>query len=669
MPAPAYLPGHTSDADARRRARSRPRPGALPARPSLRLRLLETTDVHANLVAHDYYADLAARPYGLTRTATLIAEARREARNCLLFDNGDFLQGTPLSDLLPHSSGRWAGPHPVMLAMNALRYDAAALGNHEFNFGLTRLLQAVSEAEFPVTCANAITCEGATPADDDTLLPPYVMLDRCFTDDAGARHDLRIGIIGLLPPQVMVWDHAALSGEVTSRDIVDTARARVPQVRAAGADIVVILAHSGIDPGPARPGMENALRPLARVDGIDAILAGHTHETFPVPDRAGGPPPDGVDPVNGRLHGVPTVMGGFKGSHLGVIDLDLRKTPDGWQVASHHCEARPVARGAQDALTPEDGTLRKVLKPAHDRTRQLIRKPIGHSATALHSYLSLVRDDPALRLVTAAQRAALTEALSGSPHAGLPVLSASAPFRTGGRGGAEHYTDIPPGPLSLRHAADLYCFPNTLCGLRLTGAEVRDWLERAAICFNRLIPGDTDQRLRDMTIPGHDFDVIDGLSYRVDLSQPARYDGTGNLVDAGARRIRALHFNGKPLDDKAEFILATNSYRAFGSGPYADLTDGRLVHVGNRPVRDLVARHVARLGTIRVSASPPIWHFRALPAGTSALFDTGPGLRRYPEELERLAASVTGQTPAGFLRLLLPMDRGPHVAAACESVE
>ncbi|MGR3697934.1 MAG: metallophosphoesterase, partial [Roseovarius sp.] len=216
---------------------------------------MQTTDVHGHLLPFDYYTNQSNRPWGLARLATLIRHARSEvgAANCLLLDNGDFLQGTPLTDLTAQPDQGWSGPHPVISAMNEIGYDAGTLGNHEFNYGLDWLTETLAQARFPLTCCNVLIRRGTTPTEDETLLPPYLLLTRQMQDGAGRSHDLRIGLLGLVPPQILTWDHAHLSGRVDVRDMVESARAWVPALRALGADLILLMAHTGIDPGPDRP--------------------------------------------------------------------------------------------------------------------------------------------------------------------------------------------------------------------------------------------------------------------------------------------------------------------------------------------------------------------------------------------------------------------------------
>ena len=616
---------------------------------TIKLRLLETTDVHGHILPFDYLTRQDDTSAGLARTATLIREARRGAANCLLFDTGDFLQGAPLIDMIGHPNRGWTGEHPAITAMNALGYDAVGLGNHEFNFGIDWLLSSLNQATFPVTCANAIQTAGATPQDDRTLVAQYLMLDRSMPDTRGTMHDVRIGVIGLLPPQITHWDHFHLENRLVSRPITETARALVPQIRAEGADIVIALAHTGIEQSAPHVSEENAALALADVPGIDAILAGHSHLAFPTSDHAGI---KGVDVARGLLRGVPGVMAGARGSHLGVLDLSLHKAGDGWIVASSHAEARPVARSQSQTPVKADPTLCDLLEPAHQATLTLMEKPVGQSQKGLHSYMSMVRSDPVVHLIARAQRDALHRIVPEQTLSGLPVLSAASAFRTGGRAGPGHFTDIPAGPLTLRHAADIYAFPNTLCALIVTGAQVRDWLERAASYFNRIVPGRADQPLVNPAFPGHHFDVIDGLSYEIDLAVASRYDPDGTRTNSRARRIVNLRHNGQPIDPEQEFIVATNNFRLFGGAPYASSDTVRAIFKSYLPVIDAVKDTLCT--TDEEAEAPPVWTFRPMP-GTSVIFETGPGLRSYPEDITGLGLTDLGNTEGGFARFRMDL--------------
>jgi len=619
------------------------------SRASVILRILETTDVHANLLPYDYYTNRPVTHYGLACTATLIETARNECPNTLLFDNGDYLQGTPISDLTAMDRDQKAEVHPVILAMNTLKYDAANIGNHEFNFGLEWLQNSLQGADFPITCANLLNSSKTDDADPEPLFPPYLLLNREVQDASGRHHPLCIGVIGLAPPQITTWDHYHLQDSVLSLDMIKTARQLVPTMRANGADLVIALAHTGIDTGPVHPMMENAAFHLGKVPGIDAILAGHTHEVFPSQKHAQA---DGVQTEQGTLNGTPTIMAGVRGSHLGVLDLHLSRSDAGdWVVIRTTSRVTSLSE-----TTPVDPTLKSILAPIHQATLKLTSRPLGHTSRALHSYLALAGPDAATALVNDAQTRAAARLLRGSPDEGTPILSATAPFQSGGRAGPGYYTDIPPGPLCMRDAANLYTFPNLLCAIRLTGADIRDWLERAAIAFYQIKPGEPDQMLCDPTIPAHHFDSISGLSYEIDLTAPPRYNLSGQVLDDRATRIRKLSYQGEPLRDDQQFILATNNYRAFGGGQFAAIRPDQLALTGSQLIRDKVADHIRNLGDSQESRppAPPIWRFCPMP-GTEVLFDTGPGLRAYPQDIVAIDARDLGDTKTGFMRLALPL--------------
>ena len=305
------------------------------------LRLIETTDLHVHVFPYDYYADKPNDTMGTARTATLIRGVRAEATNSLLLDNGDFLQGNPMGDYIAYERGMHEGDvHPIITAMNVLGIECSTLGNHEFNYGLDFMDKVLAGAQYPIVCANLAKGTLASSArDDDLYLKPYIIMERTVTDGAGAQHPVKIGLIGFVPPQIMLWDAGHLEGKVMTRDIVEAAKAWVPEMREAGADIVVALSHSGIDAAGPSDRMENASLYVAGVEGIDAVFTGHQHLVFPGPNFDGLA---GVDSTNGALMGKPGVMGGFWGSHMGLIDLLLEQGGDGWRVASFTSEARPI---------------------------------------------------------------------------------------------------------------------------------------------------------------------------------------------------------------------------------------------------------------------------------------------------------------------------------------
>lgn len=619
------------------------------------LRIMETTDLHVHVFPYDYYADRPIDTVGLARTAALIAAVRAEAANALLVDNGDFLQGNPMGDYIAYERGLRRGEmHPVIQAMNVLGYDAGTLGNHEFNYGLEFLEAALAGAAHPVVCANVARQAGACPRADRTLLPPYVILDRTLTDGAGQSHPIRVGLIGFVPPQVMVWDRKHLEGRVTTRDIVACAEAWIPEMREAGCDVILALSHSGIGPAARSDGMENASTPLAAIPGIDAVLTGHSHLVFPGP---GFDASAEIDPARGTIHGKPAVMAGYWGSHMGLIDLLLEREGGAWRVAAFTSEARPIyLRGEDRQVAPAVESRPEVLaavQPAHEATLAYVRRPVGRTTAPLHSYFALVADDPSVQIVSQAQAAYIAEMLKGTAHGGLPVLSAAAPFKAGGRGGPDYYTDVPAGDIAIRNVADLYLYPNTIRAVRITGAQVKDWLERSAGIFHQVAPGAQDAPLIDPDFPSYNFDVIDGVTYRIDLSQPSRYGPKGEPLNPGASRIVDLAWQGRPVDPAAEFIVATNNYRAGGGGGFPGADGTTIVFEGPDTNRDLLVRYIHERGTVNPAADAN-WSFAPLP-GTSVVFDTGPRAVAYLGDVKGLALTHLGEAPEGFARFRIAL--------------
>jgi 2',3'-cyclic-nucleotide 2'-phosphodiesterase/3'-nucleotidase len=544
------------------------------AESTVRLHLLGTTDLHVNVLPYNYYADKEDVTVGLARTAALIAKARAESKNSLLLDNGDTIQGNPLGDFVARERGLKKGDvHPVYKAMNLLKYDATTVGNHEFNYGLDFLAASHFGLTFPVVAANVESVGTGKP-----YFKPYEILTRQVTDEQGQVHSLKIGVIGFVTPQITTWDKAALEGKVTTADIIDAASRYVPELRAQGADIVVALSHSGLSAEPRRGLEENAAWYLTAVQGIDAVITGHQHKVFPGPDFVGLP---AADTGKGTIHGVPVVMPGFWGSHLGVIDLTLKNDDGKWSVADSVAAVRPIYETRDKQRVPlvdSDPVIVEALSADHEATLAYVRQPIGETTAPINSYFALVQDDPSVQIVTNAQTWYVKRLLQGTSYERLPVLSAGAPFKAGGRGGAEYYTDIPAGRIAIRNAADLYLYPNTVRAVVLTGAQVREWLEVSAGAFNRIDPTQTgEQALLNPLFPSYNFDVIDGVTYRIDVSQPARYDGDGKVVAPDAHRIRDLAYGGKPIDESQKFVVVTNNYRAAGGGKFPGLDGSNII--------------------------------------------------------------------------------------------
>lgn len=619
------------------------------------LRLMETTDIHVNVFPYDYYADKPNDTMGLSRTATIIDSIRAEAANSLLIDNGDVLQGNPMGDYMAYQHGMKDGDvHPVIKAMNTLGYTVGTLGNHEFNYGLDFMFKVLGGANFPFVCANLTKGQLASdPKHDDLFFKPYMIVEKQIKDGAGNESPVKIGFIGFVPPQIMLWDIKNLEGKAQTRDIVEAAKAWVPAMKEEGADIVIALSHSGIDGAAPSEKMENASLYLAAVDGIDAIFTGHQHLVFPGPKTW-----DGIanaDPVKGTLHGKPTVMAGFWGSHLGLIDLLLEKDGKSWKIVDFTAEARPIYhRDDKKKVIADVADKKEVVEAAkaeHEATLAYVRTPVGKTSAPLYSYFSLVADDPSVQIVSQAQTWYIKQMLADTEFKDLPVLSAAAPFKAGGRNGADYYTDVPAGDVAIKNVADLYLYPNTVQAVVINGEQVKNWLEMSAGMFNEVKEGSKDAPLLNNEFPSYNFDVIDGVTYQIDLSQPRKYDNDGKAVNESSNRIQNLQFEGKPIDPQQKFVVVTNNYRAGGGGHFPDIAADKVVFQAPDTNRDVIVRFIHDQGTINPSADGN-WTFKALP-GTTAVFESGPKAKQFMADVKGAKIEEAGDAAEGFAKFRL----------------
>jgi 2',3'-cyclic-nucleotide 2'-phosphodiesterase len=331
------------------------------------LRILETTDLHADLMNYDYYQTKMDNRIGLVKTATLIRVARMESKNNMLFDDGDHLKGNPLGEYLARIRGMHKGKiHPVYRAFNYLKYDAIAIGNHEFNYGLGFLNTALKGAKMPVLNANVFSVKTNQP-----YFKPYTILKRKVVDQSGNSHELKIGVIALMPTHIMKWDKANLEGKVFAKPMVETAKEFVPIIKAEGADIIIALAHTGISSEPYRADTENAVFYLTQIPEIDVVLAGHSHSIFPGLVYQGLP---NTNLETGEINGKPVVMAAAFGSRLGIIDLKLSHRTGKWQIVDQKSFTRPIADENGKPLVKTDIGLYKLVKEEHEETVDFIKK-------------------------------------------------------------------------------------------------------------------------------------------------------------------------------------------------------------------------------------------------------------------------------------------------------
>lgn len=564
------------------------------------VRILATTDLHTNLVNYDYYQDKPAQNVGLAKTAVLIEDAKKENSNVLLVDNGDTIQGTPLGTykaiVNPIKDGE---QHPMYTALQKLGFDAGTLGNHEFNYGLDYLKKVISTAGMPIVNANVVDAKTGAFVYD-----PYKIIKKTYTDKNGRLVDVNIGVTGIVPPQILSWDKANLEGKVKVNDSVEAIQAIIPEMRKAGADVVLVLSHSGIGDDKYEKGEENEGYQIASLPGVDAVVTGHSHAEFPSGNGTGFYEKyAGVDGVNGKINGTPVTMAGKYGDHLGVIDLNLRYTDGKWSVVGSKAAIRKIDTKSKVA----DERITAIAKESHEGTVKYVRQQVGTTSAPITSYFALVKDDPSVQIVNNAQIWYAKKELAGTPEANLPILSAAAPFKAGTRGDATAYTDIPAGPIAIKNVADLYLYDNVTAILKVTGAQLKEWLEMSAGQFNTIDPTSKEpQQLVNPSYRTYNFDVIDGVTYEFDVTQPNKYDREGKTVNPDASRVRNLKYQGKEVTADQEFIVVTNNYRA--NGKFPGVRDASLNQLLGLENRQAIINYILEEKNINPSADGN-WHF------------------------------------------------------------
>ncbi len=601
------------------------------------LAVLETTDLHFNVRSYDYFKLAEDKTYGFERTATLVRAARKEFANTLLVDNGDTIQGTALADYEATIS-----PIPctqqlsMYKAMGALGFDAGTLGNHEFNYGLPFLNQVLgggldvegvdaskkcAGAGYPMALANVYSSKTQKP-----LVQPYMLLERSLiakgTDGKEVKLPIKVGVIGFTTPGIMNWDKRYLEGKVYTEGAVEAASKYVPELRAKGADIVVALLHGGLDSSAYSPTMENPGLYLSKVAGIDAMVMGHQHSVFP--DTAAKPAYSqaGVDNNAGTINGVPAVMASSWGKALGVIQLSLQWDGTKWAVnkAASKSELRNIqsknAAGTTVYVDP-DATVAPLIETQHQAAIQYVKTPIGQTDFRMSTLFADVGDPGAIQIVNQAQQTYVAAYIQASlpQYAQLPVLSVSAPFKSGFQGGSD-YTDVAVGPLAINNAADLYLYPNTVYAVKVNGADIKNWLEAAAQRFNQIDPAKTTEQALISTFPGYNFDMFTtaDVQYEIDVTQPV------------GSRIKNLTYLGQPINAAQEFVIATNNYRATSGKSILGKLDGTATLWASPDTnRDVVIDYIRKNPAVTRAANGAAksWRFAPVSVAGPVVFSSG----------------------------------------------
>ncbi|MFZ6753116.1 bifunctional 2',3'-cyclic-nucleotide 2'-phosphodiesterase/3'-nucleotidase [Undibacterium sp. Dicai25W] len=604
----------------------------IPEGTTLKVALLETTDLHQNVLSYDYYGLKPDTTLGLERTSTLISGARTENPNNVLLDDGDVIQGTLLGDYQAVASPvPCSGTMAIHKVMNALKYDGGGVGNHEFNYGLNFLGQITNTnfgitgitapnncgaPTYPIVLANVVNATTQAP-----IFNPYSIIPKKFSatapDGTSINVTLNVGIMGFVPPQVMDWDQKNLAGKVSVNGVVETATKYVPEIRSKGADLVVALSHGGLDASPYSPKMENGSLYLSTVPGIDALMLGHSHLIFPLQKEAPVDPTKpfkidaslanlpGVDTVKGLVNGVPAVMAQSWGRRLGIIQMVLKYQGGKWVVQKDqtNVEARGFTYTDGKTNIAADPSIAPLVDTEHKATMAYAAQPLGTTTDfEMSAYFALVGDVSAIQIVNQAQINYVQNFINNSTdptiasYKSIPVISCSAPFKAG-RNGPTDFTDVAPTAtpanpfgLQVRNPGDLYLYGNNnLQAVKIQGSDLKNWLEKSASQFAQINPSlTTEQDLVPSYGTIYNYDVFyatnNALQYQIDVTQPV------------GSRIVNLTYLGKPVSPTDNFIVATNDYRAAGGGNFPGIDGSKTIIKSPDANQAVVSKYISGLG-------------------------------------------------------------------------
>lgn len=503
---------------------------------SVDLVIASTTDVHGRIRSWDYFTNKVEPSRGLSRVATIVDSLRASAPGqVILLDAGDLLQGNPFSYMVAFAPELKS--NTIVAAMNSMGYDASAVGNHEFNYGIPNLSKAAAQARFPFLSANIYRPDGSH------AYKPWTII---------TREGVQVGIIGATTPGVTLWDAENVRGRLTFGDIVPAVRRAVAEVKSAGANVVIVDIHSGLDEASSYdtvatnvPSENVAARVAAEVPGIDLLLYGHSHKE-----------------MKEKIIGSTLLVQPKNwATSVSVAHLHLNRSASGWAVT------RKSAELVQAAGHEESPRILALSEQAHQLTLAHFNAVIGTTAVAWRGDSSRVKDTPLLDFVLETERR-----VSGAD------LASSAAFATD--------AVLGPGAVTGAQIAHLYPYDNTLRVIRINGKQLREYLDFSSRYYTgrRTATGALET---DPAVASYNFDIVAGADYTIDLTKPI------------GSRITRLEYKGQPVKDSDTFTFALSNYRQGGGGGFSMVAGSPVLKEIQTIVPEFLIEEVKRRGVLK----------------------------------------------------------------------
>ena len=579
-------------------------------------KIMATSDLHANLMNYDYYTGSTTNNSGLVKAATVIKEQKAlvnksensSVDNVLLVDNGDTIQGTPLANLYALKNPVKPGEkYPVYEALESLGYDMTTIGNHEVNYGMDFIKQITkANTSMGMVCANLKDAKTG-----DLVFDPYKIIEETVVDSNNQERKLKIGVTGVVPTQILNWDKVILNGEVTVDEMDEAVKKYTKEMKDNGADIVVVLSHTGYGEETTNVvGAENAGYAISMIDGVDVVVGGHVHRSAKYNvTKANGDKTQYVQPLNNA-------------KEVGIVDLKIDVKEENGKTTYTINDDKTTITNESVKDKANDAQTEAIVKKYHEATDNYVNEKSGEITKDLNSFFTLVADDPSVQIISDAQKDYVENRIKNNDpslakYADLPLISAAAPFKAGSS--AENYVDIKAGGLAIRDLSNLYKYDNTVSVIKLSGADIKEWLEFCAGMFNTIDPNSKEEQgLINRDFATFNFDILDGLEYEVDVTKEAKYDKGGNLVNADTSRIFNLTYNGEPVDLNQDFLVATNNYRAGGNSfPWKGKQE--IVYTTTDETRDVLKQYIESAGKLEPTVDNN-WKFKSIDTDAKVYF-------------------------------------------------